>query len=177
MSQDKASKQAKKVEVNIMTITTEMRTIIKDSYKVLRNAYQLKGTVFCREFDKARTIADCKMERMIDTLRQSSYDLWRLGLLAKEQYEEMNNVADKLDDFVSLAVQHFNNLEKNKDEVAYFGRDYDYIKETTSYNDAEIVSLFGTRKEYIEARIENDFDFDCLDDDLKAVLQYFNLIK
>jgi hypothetical protein len=117
------------------------------------------------------------MERMIDTLRQSSYDLWSLGLLAKEQYEEMNNVADKLDDFVSLAVQHFNNLEKNKDEVAYFGHDYDYIKETTSYNDAEIVSLFGTREEYIEARIENYFDFDCLDDDLKAVLQYFNLIK
>ena len=52
-----------------------------------------------------------------------------------------------------------------KDEVAYFGRDYDYIKEITNYSDDGIVSLFGTREEYIKARIENYSDFDYFDDD------------
>lgn len=158
-------------------ITTEIRTIIKDSYRVLRNAYALKGTVFCLEFEKARALADRKMRQMIDTLRQSSYDLWRLGLLAKEQYEAMNEVADKLQNFVSLAVQHFNNLEKNKDAEAYFGRDYDYLKEARGFSEAEVISIFGTREEYIKGMLEDVFDLDRLDDDLKALLHYFNLIK
>ena len=53
-----------------------------------------------------------------------------------------------------------------KDEVAYFGRDYDHIKEITGYSDDGNVSLFGTREEYIKARIENYSDFDYFDDDL-----------
>lgn len=157
-------------------VTTEMRTIIKDAYRVLRNAYALKGTVFCLEFEKARTLADCKMRRMIDTLRQSSYDLWRLGLLAKEQYGAMNETADKLQNFVSLAVQYFNNLEKNKDAEAYYGRDYDYLKEARGFSEAEVISLFGTKEEYIKGMLEDAFDFDCLDD-CKEILQYFNLLK
>ena len=158
-------------------ITTEIRTIIKDAYRVLRNAYVSKGTVFCREFDKARALADCKMRRMIDTLRQSSYDLWKLGVLAKGQYEEINEISDKLQDFVNLAVQHFNNLEKNKDAEAYFGRDYDYLKEGRGFSESEVINLFGTREEYIKGMLEDIFDFDCLDDDLKEILQYFNLLK
>ena len=158
-------------------ITKEIRNEIKNAYRPLKRAYELKGTVFCSEFDRATTLSSRKMNRMIDTLRQSSYDLWKLGLLDKGQYETMNETADKLQNFVSLAVQHFNNLEKNKDAEAYFGRDYDYLKETRGYSESEFVGLFGTKEDYIKGMIEDSFDFECLDDDLKAMMQCFNLLK
>lgn len=158
-------------------MTNEMKTIVKGSYKVLKNAYVLNGTVFCPEFDRAKTLASCRMGNMIETLRQSSYDLWKLGLLSKEQCEAMNDTADKLQNFVSLAVQHFNNLEKMKSDEVYYGHEYDYIKETKGLSDKDMVSLYGTKEEYTKSMVEDIFDFYGLDDDLEHILRYFNLIK
>jgi alanine racemase len=175
MSQDKASKQAQKVEVNIMTITIQMKQEIKTAYKALRDAYYLKETVFSNEFDKAKDLADCRMEGLVDTLSESSFGLYRLGLLPEEELNQYRKLASALNKFVDVAVEHFHNIEKAHDREAYYGHDYDHIRETHTCSTEEMVERFGTREEYIKGMLEDAFDD--IDADLKDMLSYFNLIK
>ncbi len=160
-----------------MTITTQMKAVIKDSYKVLRNAYYLKETVFSNEFDKARELADCRMDGLVDTLCESAFGLYRLGLLPEEELNEIRKCADKLHKFVGLAVEHYHNIEKAHDKRGYYSRDYDHIKEAQgyAYTEKEFVDTFGTKVEYIKEAIE--YEFDDIDVDLKAMFSYFNMLK
>jgi len=160
-----------------MTITTEIRNEIKNAYRPLKRAYELKGTVFSSEFDKAKKLANNRMNDLVDTLRESSYELHRLGLLPEEELNQYRKYSNQLQKFVDVAVEHFRNREKATDREAYYGRDYDYIKETQGYGytQAEFEDLFGTREEYINGMLEDAFDD--IDADLKDMLLYFNLIK
>lgn len=158
-----------------MTITIQMKQEIKTAYKALRDAYHLKGTVFSNEFDKAMRLANCRMECLVDTLSESSYGLYRLGLLPEEELNQYRKLASALNRFVDVAVEHFHNIEKAHDREAYYGHDYDHIMETRAYSTEEMVERFGTREEYIKGILEDAFDD--IDAELKDMLSYFNMVK
>jgi alanine racemase len=100
-----------------------MKQEIKTAYKALRDAYYLKETVFSNEFDKAKDLADCRMEGLVDTLSESSFGLYRLGLLPEEELNQYRKLASALNKFVDVAVEHFHNIEKAHDREAYYGRE------------------------------------------------------
>lgn len=167
-----------------MTITTEIKKELKNVYRPLKRAYELKGTVFCSEFDKAHVLADKRLNALYHDMSESAFGLWKLGLLPKEELEEIRACASKLHNFVVVAVKHFHNLEKEAyGETAYYSREYDYIKVTQGFNYSEIefIELFGTKEDYIKNSIENIFNDDFFNDDLgigfKDMLSYFNMVK
>lgn len=156
-------------------MTKEIRTAIKDAYRPLKTAYQLKGTTFSIEFDRAKKLANCRMDGLVDTMRDSAFGLWKLGLLPEDELNKIRKCSDNLQKFVGVAVEHFRNIEKATDSEAFYGHEYDHIKENHGYSEAEFIELFGTREEYIKGMLEDAFDD--LDVDLKAMFSYFNLIK
>ena len=161
-----------------MTITTEIKKELKNVYRPLKRAYELKGTVFSSEFDKAHVLADKRLNALYHDTSESAFGLWKFGLLPKEELEDIRKCADKLHNFVVVAVEHFHNLEKEAyGETAYYSREYDYIKATQGFNysEAEFIELFGTKENYVENSITGEFDD--IDITLEDMLLYFNLIK
>lgn len=156
-------------------MTKEIRNTIKNAYRPLKKAYQTTGTTFSSEFDKAKKLASYRMDGMIDTMTDSAFGLWKLGLLPEEELNKIRECSDKLRKFVGVAVEHFRNIEKATDRKAYYGHDYDYIKETSAFSEAEMIEIFGTKKEYVMGMLEDDFDD--IDVDLKDMFFYFNMIK
>lgn len=139
-------------------MTKEIRTAIKDAYRPLKTAYQLKGTTFSSEFDRAKKLANCRIDSIVDTMRDSAFGLWKLGLLPEDELNKIRKCSDKLNKFVDVAVEHFRNREKATDREAFYSHEYDYIKENHGYSEADFLELFGTREEYINGMLEDDFD-------------------
>lgn len=160
-----------------MTITTEIKKELKNVYRPLKRAYELKGTVFCSEFDKAHILADKRLNALYHDMSDSAFGLWKFGLLPEEELNDIRKCANKLHNFVVVAVEHFRNLEKETyGETAYYSREYDYFKETRGCDsEIEFIDLFGTKEAYVENSITGEFDD--LDITLEDMLSYFNLIK
>lgn len=160
-----------------MKITKEIKEALRNVYRPLKRAYELKGTVFCSEFDKAHTLANKRLNALYHDMSDSAFGLWKLGLLPEEELNDIRKCADKLHDFVVVAVEHFRNLEKEAyGETAYYNREYDYLKETRGYSEADFIELFGTKEDYVENSISGDF-FDDLGIGLRDMLSYFNMVK
>ena len=159
-----------------MTITKEIKEALRNVYSPLKRAYDLKGTVFCSEFDKAYELADRRLDTLYEDMSDSAFGLWKLGLLPREELDEIRECATKLHSFVMVSVEHFRNLEKETyGETAYYSREYDYMKETRGYSETEFIELFGTKEDYVENSIEDSFDD--LGIGLRDMFSYFNLIK
>jgi hypothetical protein len=158
-----------------MTITKEIKEALRNVYSPLKRAYELKGTVFSSEFDRAMTLANKRLNTLYHDMSDSAFGLWKLGLLPEEKLNQYRKLAGALNKFVDVAVEHFHNIEKAHDREAYYGHDYDHIMETHTCSTEEMVERFGTREEYINGMLEDAFDD--IDADLKDMLSYFNLIK
>lgn len=161
-----------------MTITKEIKEALRNVYSPLKRAYELKGTVFSTEFDKAHQLANKRLDTLFHDMSDSAFGLWKLGLLPEEELNDIRKCASKLHSFVVVSVKHFRNAEKEAyGETAYYSREYDYIKATQSFNysEAEFVELFGTKEDYVENSITGEFDD--IDITLEDMLSYFNMVK
>ena len=161
-----------------MTITKEIKGALRNVYRPLKRAYELKGTVFSSEFDKAHKLANKRLDALSHDMSDSASILWQLGLLPEEELNDIRKCASKLHNFVVVSVEHFRNAEKEEyGETAYYSREYDYIKETQGYgySEAEFIDLFGTKEAYVENSITGEFDD--IDITLEDMLSYFNMIK
>lgn len=160
-----------------MTITTEIKDALRNVYSPLKRAYELKGTVFSTEFDRAEELAYRRLDDLFQDMSDSAFGLWKLGLLPEEEMNDIRKCASKLHNFVVVSVEHFRNLEKETyGETAYYSREYDYFKETRGCDsEIEFIDLFGTKEAYVENSITGEFDD--LDIALEDMLSYFNLIK
>lgn len=159
-----------------MKITKEIKEALRNVYSPLKRAYELKGTVFSSEFDKAHELADRRLDDLFCDMSDSAFGLWKLGLLPKEELEDIRKCANKLHSFVIVSVEHFRNLEKEAyGETAYYSREYDYMKTTQDYSEADFIELFGTKEDYVENSIA--YEFDDLDVTLRDMLSYFNMVK
>ena len=161
-----------------MTITKEIKEALREVYRPLKRAYELKGTVFSTEFDKAKNLANKRLDTLFHDMSDSAFGLWKLGLLPEEELNDIRKCASKLHDFVVVSVEHFRNAEKEAyGETVYYSREYDYIKATQGFNylEAEFVELFGTKEDYVENSITGEFDD--IDITLEDMLSYFNMVK
>lgn len=159
-----------------MTITKEIKEALRNVYSPLKRAYDLKGTVFSSEFDKAHELADRRLDDLFCDMSDSAFGLWKLGLLPEEELNDIRKCANKLHSFVIISVKHFQNLEKEAyGETAYYSREYDYMKETQGYSETEFIELFGTKEDYVESSITDQFDD--LGIGLRDMLSYFNMVK
>jgi hypothetical protein len=161
-----------------MTITKEIKEALRNVYSPLKRAYELKGTVFSSEFDRAKELANKRLDTLFHDMSDSAFGLWKLGLLPEEELNNIRNCADKLHNFVVVSVEHFRNLEKEAyGETAYYSREYDYIRATQGFNysEAEFIELFGTKEAYVENSITDLFDD--IDITLEDMLSYFNMVK
>lgn len=157
-------------------MTKEIKATIRDSYRPLKKAYQTTGTTFSPEFDKAKNLAEFRMDGMTDTMTDSAFGLWKLGLLPEEELNKIRECSDKLRKFVDVAVEHFRNLEKESyGETAYYSREYDYLKTQSLNSDIEFINLYDTKEAYVENSITGEFDD--IDIALEDMLSYFNMVK
>ena len=159
-----------------MTITKEIKEALRNVYSPLKRAYDIKGTVFCSEFDKAEELADKRLDDLFHDMSDSAFGLWKLGLLPEEEMNDIRKCANKLHNFVVVSVEHFRNLEKETyGEIAYYSREYDYFKKTNATSEIEFIDLFGTKEAYVENSITGEFDD--IDITLEDMLSYFNMVK
>jgi hypothetical protein len=159
-----------------MTITKEIKNELRNVYSPLKRAYELKGTVFSSEFERAEELADERLDTLYQDMSDSAFGLWKLGLLPKEEMEDIRKCASKLHRFVVVSVEHFRNLEKETyGETAYYSREYDHFKETSN-DEIEFIDLYGTKEAYVENSITGE-KFDDIDITLEDMLSYFNMVK
>jgi hypothetical protein len=158
-----------------MTITKEIKEALKEVYRPLKRAYELKGTVFSSEFSKAEELADRRLDTLFQDMSDSAFGLWKLGLLPKEEMDDIRKCASKLHRFVVVSVNHFRNLEKETyGETAYYSREYDYFHEISN-DEIEFIDLYGSKEAYVENSITDKFDD--IDVTLEDMLSYFNMVK
>jgi hypothetical protein len=158
-----------------MTITKEIKDELRNVYSPLKRAYELKGTVFSSEFERAEELADERLDTLYQDMSDSAFCLWKLGLLPEEEMKDIRKCASKLHRFVVVSVNHFRNLEKEAyGETAYYSREYDYFKETSN-DEIEFIDLYGSKEAYVENSIT--YEFDDIDITLEDMLSYFNMVK
>ena len=130
----------------------ELREKLKEVYRPLKRGFDCNGTVHSFEFLRGRRLANKRLRVIVDTIKQSTFNLYNLGFVSEEELNKYRDLCDKLDRFVIVGVQK---LQKKEIETVgleeYYGREYDFLEPDNW------VKKEYTRDEYILEYISDDF--------------------